>query len=478
MGGKENLSIFLNPKSVAVIGASERPGSWGSFMMEGLRSWEFPGKIYAVNSRASEIYGITAFNTVAEIPEPVDLAILTIPEEYIEETIAACGEKGVRGITIITAGFGEAIAGARDRELEMAALARSFGMHLLGPNVSGTFNLHAKFNASASPGEYLLQTPLGLICQGGFAFYNMLTAGSFRSMGVGKFIHTGNECDLTVSDFLDDFGRDPEIEAILMYLETIRNVRHFLKVASRVTAEKPVVVYKAGRTTGGSRAARSHTGALAGRKVLFDAVFRQSGILVSPTMELMLPLGHALIERPAMRGRRVAVVTIGGSWGVALTDTLEEQGLLVPEMGPRVQKRLRELGMPIRASTRNPIDVGASGYTLSVDTLVAIGREILISDEVDALIIHGMGTPGIHDEKTPDVMLYFCEMEKEIMQRYQALEEETHRPVLIGSHYTPWISQAIRDVNEMGIRVYHRLDEIAQLLSLMYYRWETVQRMK
>lgn len=467
-----DLEVFLNPRSVAVIGATERPGSWGSFMMRGLNSWSYPGRLYPVNSRAREVYGIPSFSDVTEIREPVDLAIFTIPEEHMEEEIIACGKKGVRGIIIITAGFGEAIEGGRNRELAMARLARSYGMLLLGPNVSGTFNLHARFNASASPGEYLLPTSLGLICQGGFAFYNMLTSGSSRGMGVGKFIHTGNECDLTVTDFLEHLGQDPEVGVILMYLETIRDGYRFIDVAREVRERKPVLVYKAGRTAGGSRAAQSHTGALAGRGEIFRAVFQQAGLIVSPTMELMLPLGHALLERPPMRGRRVAIVTMGGSWGVALTDTLEEEGLLVPELSQKLQSKLKKLGMPIRASTKNPVDLGASGLALTVDNVINLGREILSSDEVDALVMHGMGTPGIHNEETPDGMRIFLELENKIALGYHSLEEETKRPVLIGSYYTHWESQAIRDLNEKGVRVYQRLDEIAQLLSLLYENWK------
>jgi acyl-CoA synthetase (NDP forming) len=476
MTERSDLDVFLNPRSVAVIGATERPGSWGSFMLTGLQSWNYPGKIYPVNSRAREVYGIPAFGNVTEIQEPIDLAIFTIPEENMEEEISACGKKGVRGIIIITAGFGEAIEGGRKRELAMARLARSYGMHLLGPNVSGTFNLHARFNASASPGEYLLPTAMGLICQGGFAFYNMLTSGSSRGMGVGKFIHTGNECDLTVTDFLEHLGQDSEVGVIMMYLETIRDGYRFIEVARGVTEQKPVLVYKAGRTAGGSRAAQSHTGALVGRNEIFRAVFQQAGVIVSPTMELMLPLGHALLERPPLRGRRVAIITMGGSWGVALSDTLEEEGLLVPELSQKLQKKLRKHGMPVRASTRNPVDLGASGLVLSVDNVINLGREILSSGEVDALIMHGMGTPGIHGEETSDGMRLFLELEKQIALGYHALEQETKRPVLIGSYYSHWESQAISDLNKRGIRVYHRLDEIAQLLSLLYDNWKNQRK--
>lgn len=462
-----DLDVFLNPESVAVIGASEKPGSWGQFMMGSLRTWQYPGRIYPVNPRLDSVYGIPAFKNVEDIEGPVDLAIVAIPEQSIEEIIAACGRKGIKGITIITAGFGEAVEEGKEREKTLAALARSYGMRIIGPNVSGTFNLHANFNAAASPAEHLLPTSLAASCQGGYAFYDLLASSFFRGMGVGKFIHTGNECDLTVTDFLEHFGRDEEVKGVLMYLETIRDGKRFMKVAGEVARKKPVVVYKAGRTAGSARAARSHTGALSGKGEIYEGFFHQAGVIVSPSMELMVPLGHALVERPPMKGKRVAIVTVGGSWGVALSDALEEKGLTVPELGDDVQKKLRILGMPLRASTKNPVDIGAAGFRFSIEDIINIGREVLSSKEADALILHGFGRPGMHSDDMPDEMKIYSEIEKRVMRGYDDLERETGIPVLIGSNYSPWESQVIHDLNDEGLRIYNRLDDIAAILYLM-----------
>jgi len=174
-------------------------------------------------------------------------------------------ERG-KGITIITAGFGETSEHGRKKQEALADLARSNGIRLLGPNVSGTFNLYAGFNASATPAENLLRTPIAAACQGGYAFYDILSSGWAKGLGVGKFIHTGNECDLTVTDFLEYFGQDPEIKSIIMYIEAVRDGRRFIEVAREVSRVKPIVVYKAGRTPGSARAAQSHTGALFGKR--------------------------------------------------------------------------------------------------------------------------------------------------------------------------------------------------------------------
>jgi acyl-CoA synthetase (NDP forming) len=476
MGVESSLGVFLNPRSVAVIGASEKPGSWGSFIMEGLLSRKYPGKIYPVNRRSSTVYALPAYPDIKAVPGAVDLAVFTIPEDSVEELIQECGVKGVKGITIITAGFGEAVEGGRAREEAMTRLARSYGMRLLGPNVSGTFNLHGRFNASASPAEYLTATPLAAVCQGGYAIYDLLARGHAQRMGVGKFIHTGNECDLQVTDFLEMYGEDPQVQGILMYLETIRDGRRFLKAARRIANDKPIIVHKAGRTPGGTRAARSHTGAIAGTKEVFQGIFEQVNLVPSPTMELLLPLGHAFIEHPPMKGKGVAIVTMGGSWGVALSDALEEEGLSVPELDQKIQAELRSLGMPVRASTRNPVDIGAAGFVnLSLDGVIQMGRLILSSPDIQALILYGFGRPGLVTEDTSPGRKLFLELEKQLMRSYHVLQQEMDKPVILGCCSSKWGSQAVFDLEQEGFRIHHRLDEISQILSRMYRYWERKQ---
>jgi len=464
----EQLNVFLSPKSVAVIGATERPGSWGSFIMKGLLSRPYQGSIYPVNHQAGSVFGLRAYKGVEQIPESPELAIFTIPEVSVEETIRKCGQKGVRGITIITAGFGEAVVEGKQREADLVRLARSYGMRLLGPNVSGTFNLHAEFNGSAAPEQHLIKNSIAAICQGGFAFYDLLAHGYYRHMGVGMFVHTGNEADLTTTDFLEHIGPNPEAKAVVMYIEALKEGRRFAAAAREISKTKPVIVYKAGKTPDASRAAQSHTGSLAGAYGVYEGALGQSNVVFSPTMELLLPLGDAMVERPPMRGNRVAILTMGGSWGVALTDALEAEGLRVPELRAGLQSRLRELGMPVRASVKNPVDIGASGLFFDKQLLITLGREILQSGEANALILHGMGRPGMLDENAPERLRIFLEINKEIVRGYVELEKAFGIPVLIGSIYSPSESQVTHDLNEEGIRVYDRLDEIAQILSGMH----------
>jgi len=174
------------------------------------------------------------------------------------------------------------------------------------------------------------------------------------------------------------------------------------------------------------------------------------------------------VERPPMRGNRVVILTMGGSWGVALTDAFGAEGLRVPELSAGLQSRMRELGMPIRASVKNPVDIGASGLFFDKELLIGLGREILASGEANALILHGMGRPGMLDKDAPERLRIFLEINKEIVRGYTKLEKDFGIPVLIGSIYAPSESQVTHDLNEEGIRIYDRLDEIAQILSRMH----------
>ncbi len=212
MSANEQLNVFLSPKSVAVIGATERPGSWGSFIMQGLLSRPYPGRIYPVNQQAESIFGLRAYKGVEEIPESPELAIFTIPEVSVEETIRECGQKGVCGITIITAGFGEAVAEGKQREADMVRLARSYGMRLLGPNVSGTFNLHAEFNGSASPERLGIFLEINKEIVRGYTklekdFGIPVLIGSIYAQGESQVTHDLNEEGIRIYDRLDEIAQ-------------------------------------------------------------------------------------------------------------------------------------------------------------------------------------------------------------------------------------------------------------------------------
>ena len=462
------IEAFINPRSVAIIGASETMAAWGNIIMENLMQGDYPGRIFPVNNRAGTVKGLKTYPDILSVSEEVDLAVLAVPAEYIPDTIRDCADKGVKGAAIVAAGFGEALPGGRGQELELARLARSKGMRILGPNISGTFNLHQKFNASAAMPDYLLPSPVTAICQGSYAIYDLLVDSFHRGMGVGQFVHTGNESDLQVADFINYFGRDPQTRVILMYLETLRGVNRFREAAARVSPDKPIIIQKVGTTPGGSRAARSHTGALAGDASLYQALFKQLNLVECPGMERLIPLGHGFLSLPPLKGNRIAIITMGGSWGVALTDQLEQRGLVVPELSPALQERFREMGLPLRASTRNPVDIGAAAsMALSTDVASNMAEAILNSDEVDGLILHGFGRLALSKDQSEGTGL-IREVEKHVMRKFAKLSGHRNKPVLVASAIHPCQSQAVQELIEEGLTVFHQLDEIADILALKY----------
>ncbi len=467
---QKEIKVFLAPRSIAVIGASDTAGTWGSFIMEGMLAWNYQGKIFPVNRNGKPVYGIPSYKDIREISEEVELAVVAVPQEALEETLRGCASRGVKGVTIISAGFAEVDTKGEFKQRGLRDLASSLGIRLLGPNVSGTFNLHFPFNASGAPARHLVPSPLAAVCQGGYAFYDLLAAGGSRNMGVGWFVHTGNECDLEVNDFLEFLGQDPQVKGILMYLEALRDPKRFMRLAKEISRLKPILVFKAGQTPAGARAAQSHTGALCGEQKIYEGAFKQSGVLMCPSIELLLSLGHMLVERPLMKGNRVGIMTMGGSWGVSLTDELEKQGIRVPQLSPSLQSVLRDLGMPQRASTKNPVDIGAAGisYHLRPQDVVSMAREMLLSGEIDGLIFHGLGRPGMAREREADrARGVFLSVEVSLMRDVQALESQIKKPVLLGCCLSPWESQAVCDLNQEHIRTYQRLDEMALGLRLL-----------
>ncbi len=463
----KDLEFFLNPKSVAIFGVSRRSGfAWGRTIFEQVIRGGFRGKVYAINPQAEEIAGHKAYPNLLAIPDEVELAVIAVPVQLVFQAIQNCIEKGVKGVVLITSGFAETVEG-RELQAELTQIARRSGLRIVGPNVSGIFNLSASFNASAA-GVYLKDSPIVVICQGGFAISNLITRGYLRGMGVSKYIHTGNECDLTCTDFLEYIGADASTKVILMYIEGLRDGRRFFEVARRVSQEKPIIAVKVGGTEAGARAASSHTGALAGSEAITDAAFKQANIIRAPRIEVLLELGYAFLELPPLLGNRIGIVTMGGTWGVATTDALVRKGLSVPELSPGLQKSLKEIGMPYWASTRNPIDIGAAGRFLDWNGQLKVIEMLLSSEEIDGVIVHGLGQLGFRGDDREHGMLSPSREEEELLRDAYSLIPKHNKPLLVCSFFSEYESETIRNLVKDGKRVYHDVEDAATILASLY----------
>jgi acetyltransferase len=463
-----NFEAFVRPRSIAVVGATERPDTWGNWITRKLLSEGFPGVVYPINPRAQTILGQPAYSSVAAVPSAVDLAIIAIPAERVFAAIRDCATKGVPAGLVITAGFGEVRSDGRAQEQEMVAYARAHGLRLVGPNISGIINLHYDLIAHPAERQYLCKTPLTFICQGAYAVSDIAARESSARRGFGKFLHTGNEADITLVDFLEYCEHDPETQGICLYIEGLRNGRRFLEVARRITPHKPIVAFKAGLTPDGRRAAASHTGALAGMAEVYQGLFRQAGIVQAPVFELTLNIAHTLLEMPPLRQPSIGITTLGGSWGVMLTDALGQHGLRVPELPTALQAEMRRLGMPERASVRNPVDFGAAMGSLSPEARLQMIDMLLACADIGGVVVHGYGAPGVVPQEAAAAARQRLEEEKALMRSIQALQATHHKPVVLASAMTPLESQVVRELVAEGMRFQHRLDDVAAVLAALY----------
>ena len=464
----QNLKYFLEPESVAVIGISRNPGfSWGRAIFQNLVGSGFQGRVYPVNPKAEEIAGVKLYPDVPSIPDEVELAVISVPVGLVPHAINDCVQKGVKGVILVTAGYAETTEG-KELQAELTGIAKRSGMRIVGPNVSGIFNTSANFDACIVPPSYIKDNPIVFICQGGYAIQDLLYGGHRKGLGIGKFLHTGNECDLTCTDFLEYFEADPQVKVILMYIEGLRDGRRFLEVVRRVSREKPIIVLKAGGTRDGARAASSHTGALAGSDSIFDSALKQVNVIRSPKMELMLHLGHAFLELLPLRGNRIGVVTGGGSWGVIITDALNRRGLSVPELSPSLQRRLSRLGFPYWASIRNPVDLGAAGRAAGKDANIKVTEQLIAADEIDGVFVHGFGQ-GSHIGSEPSASRSAAyQLEGEMIGRIRELVERYGKPALVCSYLLEGREENIDPVTRKKHRVYHDVEDTATILASLY----------
>jgi acyl-CoA synthetase (NDP forming) len=317
-----SLEALFRPKSIAVVGASHTPSTIGYEIVHNLVTHGFEGAVYPVNPRAAAIHSIAAHPSILAIPDHVDLAIIAVPKEKVLAVAEECGEKGVGGLVVITAGFREVGAGGRDREMRLLDIVRRHGMRMVGPNCLGVLNTEpgVRMNATFAPA----MPPAGRVSfmsQSGAMGVTILDYAAELGIGIRHFVSVGNKADVSGNDLLEFWEADEGTGVILMYLENFGNPRRFTEIARRVTRGKPVIAVKAGRTVSGARAATSHTGALAGRDSAIDALLAQCGVLRVDTVEELFDAGLAFSHLPRLTDDTVAVVTNAGGPGINIADT-------------------------------------------------------------------------------------------------------------------------------------------------------------
>jgi acetyl coenzyme A synthetase (ADP forming)-like protein len=385
----EALSVarLLAPRSVAVIGASRKPTTIGNQVFRNLLAGGFVGPVYPVNPGAAHVASVKAYPTVLDIPDDVDLAVVAVPAPAVAQVVGQCAEKGVVGLVVLSAGFGEVGPAGAVAQRELRELVRSNGMRLVGPNCIGVANTAVGLNATFSPyaprpGRIAMQSQSGAL---GIA---ILERSARIGIGVSSFVSVGNKADVSGNDLLQYWETDPGTDVILLYLESFGNPRKFSRIARRVSRRKPIVAVKSGRSSAGVRAASSHTAAMASPDVAVDALFRQTGVIRVDTLDDLFDMALLLASQPLPAGRRVAIVGNSGGPGILATDACEGAGLAVPELSPPTQAVLRKVVDP-NGAVANPVDLVAGASPAVYEEALRI---VLGDEGIDAVIVINTAT--------------------------------------------------------------------------------------
>jgi acyl-CoA synthetase (NDP forming) len=432
-----DLTPLFAPRAVAVVGASDDPLKWGGSLLLNLIDGGFAGPIYPVNRRGGTLCGLPAFRSVAELPEAPDLALVTLGAAQVNAVVEQCGERGIPVVLVVAAGYSEAGAEGAAAEAELAQTARTAGVALIGPNCMGLIATHSRLHAMG----FLELDPqpggLSVVSQSGNIGVQLVTAAERRGIGIDKYVTVGNEASTSALDVIDALRDDAQTAAVLVYLEGVDDGRRFLDVMRRTTRQKPVVVLRGGLTEYGRRAAASHTGAMAGAADVFLAAARQTGCLVRTGPDESLDLALCLTTLPPPPGRRVAIMTLGGGWGVLAADELARNDLELALLEPHVLAELDTL-LPGYWSRSNPIDLVASvGPDLAERTLTLLAE----SEAVDAVVVLGVlrspSTGWTSDDAAPAAggsgapgRDSFNSAEVAFLERVTALMEKTGKPII------------------------------------------------
>ncbi len=370
-----SMKLLFEPEVVAVIGASRERGKIGAEIFYNLVSNGFRGKVVPINPKAKEILGIPSFARLTDVPGPVDLAVLSVPAELVSGAVDDCVAKGVKAIIVITAGFSETGDEGRRREAALVEKIRAAGIRMVGPNCMGLVNTDPDvcLDATFAP-VYPPAGRVALSSQSGALGLALLDYASKLNLGISTFVSVGNKADVSGNDLIQYWAEDPRTDVILLYLESFGNPVRFSRIARRVARKKPIIAVKSGRSRAGSRAATSHTGALAEADPVVDALFRQAGVIRTQTLEELFDVATLLAHQPVPRGRRVGILTNAGGPGILAADVCEAQGLNLPPLSPATAAKLRAF-LPAAASVGNPVDMLASAppehYRKSLKILLA-----------------------------------------------------------------------------------------------------------
>jgi acyl-CoA synthetase (NDP forming) len=448
----EELRPLFDPESIAIIGASNSPYKWGNWMVSRPICSGYRGRIFPINPKEKAIFGLRAYPNIRSVPEPVELAIITVPASLVPEAMRDCATAGVRVAIIISAGFAETGDAGRRLQDQVLAIARQAGIRFMGPNVMGMWSSPSRFNTA-----FRFTPPSGhisFVSQSGTMGGYLLEVASAKGYGFNKFISVGNQADLNVADYLTYLGEDPQTRVVVLYLEGIKEGERFIRVARDISRKKPIIIHKAGITEHGARATLSHTASMAGSNEVFESVCRQAGLIRTYDVIHAFDLAEALVKQPLPRGNRIGIIAVGGGHGVVTTDACGLLGLEIPEFPGEAVVRIRDLLLPHAPPPRNPVDLAADLRPL---TIARVAELVAQQTCVDGIITMA---PISFPKQPPDrvrELITSAEILAEIPVRYQ-------KPLLATSMRTTMTGVAYEILRERDVPFYEFPEECARAM--------------
>ncbi|MHC4264548.1 MAG: acetate--CoA ligase alpha subunit [Planctomycetota bacterium] len=451
---KKDIESIMTPGSIAVVGATNRPGSVGLAVFRNLLRAGFHGVLYPVNPKAEFVQSVKAYPSLTDIPDDVDLAVIIVPAKVVSDILIQAGKKNVKGAVIITAGFKEIGAKGLELENQLKDVAKKYNISLIGPNCLGIINTNNDVSMNASFATKMPKAGnIAFISQSGALCTAVLDYAQGRDVGFSKFISFGNKADVNEIDLLRYLKDDPDTDVILMYLEDITNGREFLETARQITwdAKKPMLAIKSGRSAEGARAAASHTGSLAGSDSAYDAIFYQSGIMRVEGISDLFDYATAFAKQPVPNGKRIAIVTNAGGPGIMATDAAIRHKLEIADLSEQTKEKLKEV-LPPTASIQNPVDVIGDATHQRYEAAI---QHILKDENVDAAIII------LSPQAMTDVL--------ETASIVPHVTKDIDKPVLCSFMGIVDVSEGVRHLEKHGIPNYAFPEAAVRTMSVMSF---------
>lgn len=472
MNNKSNpLHHMLNPDSVAFVGANNQPTTMGTVQMLHTLNFGYKGRIYPVHPKEKSVLGIKAYPSIRDLPEPVDLVVITVPARTVPNIFEDCASKGVHYAVVTSGGFRELGDEGRELEIQILELAHRYQIRFIGPNCLGILNPHHRLNLTMFSYKQPPGT-MGLASQSGTYITQVLKYLEKRGVGYSRAISIGNKADIDLVDCLEYLGEDDETRAIALYIEGLKRPRMFLETAKKVSRAKPVVALYVGGTEAGARSSASHTGAICSPAKLYSDVFRQAGIIEAPTIEDLYQWTWALANQPIPRSNRIAILTHSGGPATSIADACNKNGLQVPRFSPKTLDAIKPL-VPPTAAIENPVDLT---FTTEPPLMAQILPPIILEDpNIDALIIHGlMMTSWMSDIKEAAGDLFedipieqISEMIEGPIRELSRLPQKYNKPIICSSFVDSGIEVTTRKLHQFRIPTYDGPEKAVTAMSAM-----------